>query len=234
MARSGFVSVLGARRLERLEEVAAQSGGVALRLDVTDPESVAGFVAEVDRRFGRIDILVNNAGVALGLTAVDATPDEDWAGMWEANVQGLLRMTRQCLPLMRRAPLGHIVNVGSVSGFVVYEGGAGYTATKWAVRAITRTLRLELLGEPIRVTEIDPGMTRTEFMVTRHRGDAEAAAKTYVDVKPLSADDVAACITFVVTQPAHVNVDEMVITPVQQGAPQRFARDPELTRKLGG
>jgi NADP-dependent 3-hydroxy acid dehydrogenase YdfG len=205
-----------------------------MRLDVTNPESVKAFVAEVDRRFGRVDVLINNAGVALGLTSIDSTPDEYWAGMWEANVQGLLRMTRECLPLMRRTPLGHIVNVGSVSGYEVYAGGAGYTATKWAVRAITRTLRLELLGEPIRVTEIDPGMTQTEFMLSRLKGDAEAAAKVYVGVKPLSADDIASCINFVVTQPAHVNIDEMVITPVQQGAPQQFARDPELARKLGG
>jgi 3-hydroxy acid dehydrogenase/malonic semialdehyde reductase len=234
LARVGFIPVLGARRVDRLAEIAIQPESLALHLDVTDPASVSAFVGSIDQRFGRIDVLVNNAGMAKRATAVDATPDADWAAMWQANVLGLLRMTRECLPLMRRTPLGHIVNVGSVSGFEVYEGGAGYTATKWAVRAITRTLRLELLGEPIRVTEIDPGMTQTEFMLSRLDGDAEETAKTYLGVKPLAAADIAACISFVVTQPAHVNIDEMVITPVQQGAPQRFARDSELARKLGG
>ncbi len=234
LGRSGFSTVLGARRVDRLEKVAAASGGLALELDVTDAASVRQFAAQVQRQFGRIDVLVNNAGLALGLTPVESTPDEFWSGMWEANVQGLLRVTRECLPLLRKAPVGHIVNLGSIAGFEVYKGGAGYAATKWAVRAITRTLRLELSGEPIRVSEIAPGMTQTEFSLVRFQGDEKAANEPYKDVKPLSGDDIATCINFVVTLPAHVNVDEMVIRPVQQAAAHQVARDAGLARRLGG
>jgi NADP-dependent 3-hydroxy acid dehydrogenase YdfG len=230
---AGFTTVLGARRVDLLKQVAEESGGVALQLDVTDTASVKAFAAEVDRRFGRVDVLVNNAGLALGLTPVESTPDKFWEGMWEANVHGLLRVTRECLPLLRKAPFGHIVNLGSIAGFEVYKGGAGYAATKWAVRAITRTLRLELNGEPIRVSEIAPGMTRTEFSLVRFEGDEKAATEPYKDVKPLDGDDIAACIKFVVTLPPHVNIDEMVIRPLQQAASFMVARDPELARKLG-
>ena len=226
LARGGFEVVIGARRADRLEEVARETGAVALALDVRDASSIEAFVDEVGRRFGRIDVLINNAGLALGLTSVDSTPDEFWVGMWETNVLGLLRMTRACLPWIRRAPHGHVVNIGSIAAFENYRGGAGYTASKHAVRSITRTLRLELNGEPIRVSEIDPGMAETEFSLVR-LGDERAARDVYKGVQPLSADDVADVIEFVVTRPPHVDIDEVVIRPVAQAASFMLARKPE-------
>ena len=216
LARAGYRTALGARRRDRLEEVAREANGVALELDVTSAESIGRFTAAVEERFGLCHVLVNNAGVALGLSPVAETPDADWIGMLDANVLGLLRMTRAMLPLVRRAPHGHIVNLGSIAGFEVYRGGAGYTATKHAVRAVTRTLRIELNGEPIRVTEIAPGMVETEFSLVRFRGNQEAAAAVYKGVQPLTAEDVAECILFAVTRPPHVDIDEMVIRPIAQ------------------
>jgi NADP-dependent 3-hydroxy acid dehydrogenase YdfG len=216
LATEGFHTVLGARRQDRLEKVAAEANGMALELDVTDPKSVEHFAAAVAERYGMCHVLVNNAGLALGLSPIDETPDGDWAAMLEVNVLGLLRVTRAMLPLLRKAPTGHIVNLGSIAGFEVYRGGAGYAATKHAVRAISRTLRIELNGEPIRVTEIAPGMVETEFSLVRFRGDEKAASDVYRGVKPLSADDVADCIVFAVTRPPHVDLDEIVIRPTAQ------------------
>jgi NADP-dependent 3-hydroxy acid dehydrogenase YdfG len=223
LAGAGFEVVVGARRMDRLEKLASEIGAVALRLDVQDSGSIKAFVEEIDSRFGRIDLLINNAGVALGLTPVESTPDDYWIGMWETNVLGLLRMTRECLPLIRQAPHGHIVNLGSVAGFENYKGGAGYSATKHAVRAISRTLRLELNGEPIRISEIDPGLAETEFSLVR-LGDEQAAKDVYKGVEPLTADDIADVIEFVVTRPPHVDIDEVVIRPVAQAAVYQVAR----------
>ncbi len=226
LARAGFEVVVGARRMQRLEKLAAEVGALALPLDVRDASSIKAFVEEIGGRLGRIDILVNNAGVALGLTPVESTPDDYWIGMLETNVLGLLRMTRECLPLIRKAPHGHIVNVGSIASFENYKGGAGYSASKHAVRAISRTLRLELNGEPIRVSEIDPGMSETEFSLVR-LGDEQAAKAVYKGVEPLTADDVADVIEFVVTRPPHVDIDEVVIRPVAQAAAYQVARKAE-------
>jgi NADP-dependent 3-hydroxy acid dehydrogenase YdfG len=209
--------------MDRLEKLAADIHAFALPLDVRDAGSIKNFVEEVGSRFGRIDVLVNNAGLALGLTPVDSTPDDDWIGMWETNVLGLLRMTRTCLPLIRRAPHGHIVNIGSIAAFENYKGGAGYAASKHAVRAISRTLRLELNGEPIRISEIDPGMAETEFSLVR-LGDEQAAKDVYRGVDPLTADDIADVIEFVVTRPPHVDIDEVVIRPLAQAASFQVAR----------
>ncbi len=218
LARAGFQVVAGARRQDRLQRLAAETGAVALQLDVRDGASIEGFVAEIERRFGQVDVLVNNAGLALGLSPIAETADGDWIAMWETNVLGLLRMTRACLPLIRRARSGHIVNIGSIASFENYVGGAGYTASKHAVRSITKTLRLELNGEPIRVTEIDPGMTETEFSLVRFRGDQARAAEVYRGVEPLTADDIADIIEFVVTRRPHVNIDEVIVRPIAQAA----------------
>jgi NADP-dependent 3-hydroxy acid dehydrogenase YdfG len=223
LGRLGFQIVVGARRLDRLERVAGEEG-VAMALDVTDDKSIDAFVREVSKKFGRIDVLINNAGGALGMTPIEKAVDEDWIGMWKTNVLGLVWMTRACLPLLRKAKHGHIVNIGSVAGFETYKGGAGYTAAKHAVRAITRTLRLELNGEPIRVTEIEPGMTETEFSLVRFHGDRKAAKAVYDGVKPLSAEDVADCVVFAVTRPPHVDVDEIVVRPVAQATTFMIAR----------
>jgi len=223
LARNGFRVVGGARRVERVRKVVGEAG-VALELDVTDRDSVDAFVREVERRFRRVDLLINNAGGAWGLTPVDQSSDEDWIRMWETNVLGLMYMTRACLPLLRKARHGHIVNMGSIAGFETYKGGAGYTAVKHAVRAISRTLRLELNGEPIRVTEIAPGLVETDFSVVRFHGDRAAAKAVYAGIKPLVAGEIADCILFAVTRPPHVDIDEMVIRPVAQATSYQVAR----------
>ncbi len=197
---------------------------------MTDKKSVEAFVREVTKRFGRIDVLVNNAGGALGLGPIESADDDDWIGMWRTNVLGLMWMTRACLPLLRKARHGHVVNIGSIAGFETYKGGAGYTAAKHAVRAITRTLRLELNGEPIRVTEINPGLVETEFSVVRFHGDRKAAKAVYEGLKPLSAEDVADCVVFAVTRPPHVDIDEIVVRPVAQATAQVVARKPKPGR----
>jgi len=228
LGHHGYRIVVGARRVERLARVAGE-GGLALRLDVTDEQSVDDFVREVGKRFGRIDVLVNNAGGALGLNAVADAVDDEWIGMWKTNVLGLMWMTRACLPLLRKARHGHIVNIGSIAGFETYKGGAGYTAVKHAVRAITKTLRLELNGEPIRVTEIAPGLVETEFSLVRFHGDRKAARVPYEGIKPLTPDDIADCIVFAVTRPAHVDIDEIVVRPVAQANVVTVARKAKKT-----
>jgi NADP-dependent 3-hydroxy acid dehydrogenase YdfG len=225
LAGAGFQVVAGARRGDRLRELAEEVGATTLTLDVTDPGSIAAFAAAVGERHGRADVLVNNAGVALGLDPVADGRDQDWAGMLDTNVLGLLRMTRAMLPLLRAAPHAHIVNLGSIAGFEVYPGGAGYTASKHAVRAITGTLRLELVGEPIRVTEIAPGMVETEFSLVRFEGDQGRADGVYRGMQPLTADDVADCIVWAVTRPPHVDVDLLVVRPVAQASATVVARD---------
>ena len=226
LGRRGFQIVVGARRVDRLQRVAGEEG-VAIALDVTDKMSIDAFVREVGAKFGRIDVLVNNAGGALGLSPIEKADDDDWIGMWKVNVLGLMWMTRACLPLLRKAKHGHVVNIGSIAGFETYKGGAGYTAAKRAVRAITRTLRLELNGEPIRVTEIDPGLVETEFSVVRFHGDRKAAKAVYEGLKPLSADDIAECVIFAVTRPPHMDIDEIVVRPVAQATTWMVARKPK-------
>jgi 3-hydroxy acid dehydrogenase/malonic semialdehyde reductase len=223
LGRRGYQIVAGARRLARVRRVVGDLG-VALPLDVTDQESIDTFVGEVSKKFGRMDVLVNNAGLALGLSQIAEARDEDWIEMWEVNVLGLMRMTRSSLPLLRKAKHGHIVNLGSIAGFETYKGGGGYTASKHGVRAMSRTMRLELNGEPIRVTEISPGMVETEFSTVRFHGDRKAAKAVYQGIKPLVAEDIADCIVFAVTRPPHVDIDEIVIRPVAQAASWLVAR----------
>jgi len=221
---AGFSVVLGARREDRLMAVARELGGRGLPLDVRDLASIDAFTAAVAAEYGEVEVLVNNAGLAAGLQPLADGNDDDWVQMMETNVLGLLRVTRAMLPLLRRAPRAHIVNLGSVAGFEVYPGGVGYTASKHAVRAITKTLRLELMGEPIRVTEIEPGMVETEFSLVRFKGDRERASNVYQGMQPLTGADVADCIVWVVTRPPHVNVDEMVVRPIAQATARDVAR----------
>jgi len=225
LTKNGYTVIGGARRIDRVRRAVGE-GGVAIELDVTDEKSVDRFVAEVRKRFGRVDVLVNNAGGALGLEPLEKAKDEDWIGMWQVNVLGLMFMTRALLPLLRKARTGHIVNVGSIAGFETYKGGAGYTAVKHAVRAISRTLRLELNGEPIRVTEVAPGLVETEFSIVRFKGDRSAAKAVYAGLKPLTAEDVAECILFAVSRPAHVDIDEIVVRPVAQATTFQVTRKP--------
>ena len=223
LAKRGYAVAGGARRVDRVRRAVGPSG-LALELDVTEKDSVDRFLGEVRKRYGRVDVLVNNAGGALGLSPVAESNDDDWTGMWKVNVFGLMLMTRACLPLLRKARFGHIVNIGSIAGFETYKGGAGYTSVKHAVRAISRTLRLELNGEPIRVTEIAPGLVETEFSIVRFKGDRNAANAVYAGLKPLTAEDVAECVVFAVTRPAHVDIDEIVVRPVAQATTFQVSR----------
>ncbi len=217
---AGFALALGARRMDKLRQVGEPLGARCLPLDVTDATSVREFCSAIQQ----VNVLVNNAGGALGLDPVSAANDEDWERMYDANVLGLMRMTRELLPKLEASGAGHIVNVGSIAGREVYPGGAGYNAVKFAVRAITQVLRLELVGKPIRVTEVAPGMVETEFSEVRFKGDKERAAKVYAGLKPLIAEDVADCIQWAVTRPPHVNIDEMVVKPLAQASATVAAR----------
>jgi NADP-dependent 3-hydroxy acid dehydrogenase YdfG len=223
LAALGFEVVVGARRVRRLEALAAEVGGRARGLDVTDPASVEAFVGEV----GPCRVLVNNAGGAKGREAIADADEDAWRWMYEVNVLGTMRMTRALLPHLERSGGGHIVIIGSVAGFEVYEGGAGYTAAKHAERALARTLRLELLGRPVRVTDVSPGLVETEFSQVRFGGDAEKAAAVYRGMTPLRAEDVADCVAWAVTRPAHVNVDEIVVRPLDQASATLVHRRPE-------
>jgi len=214
LAADGYQVVLGARRLERLHELAEEIGAEPLPLDVTDQESVAAFVAAVPD----CAVLVNNAGGALGLDPVATGDEEQWRTMYEANVLGTMRMTRALLPRLIGSGDGHVFGVTSIAAFEPYRGGAGYNAAKHAQRATLRALRLELLGEPVRVTEVAPGMVETEFSLVRLGGDAEAAARVYRGMTPLRAEDVAECIRWAASLPPHVNVDEIVVRPRDQAS----------------
>jgi NADP-dependent 3-hydroxy acid dehydrogenase YdfG len=222
LAADGFEVVVGARRIERLRELALETGGRALPLDVADPAAVTAFAAAVPR----CDVLVNNAGGALGLAPVGASDEEHWQQMYEANVMGTMRMTRALLPALIASGDGHIVGVTSIAAFESYRGGAGYTGVKHAQRSLLRALRLELLGEPVRVTEVAPGMVETEFSLVRFDGDEEAASRVYEGMTPLSAADVAECIRWALAQPEHVNIDEIVVRPRDQASATEVDRRP--------
>ena len=217
LAHAGVRVAGGARRVHRLETE------IALPLDVTDPGSCAGFVSEAVDRLGGLDVLVNNAGLALGRAPFDASSEEDEATVFGVNVVGLVRMTRLCLPHF--GDWGHIVNIGSVAGRVAYEGGATYVSAKFAERGFTYALREDLLGRPIRVTTVDPGLVETEFSLVRFKGDAEKAAAVYRGVDAMGPEDVADCILFALTRPWHVNVDEIVVKARNQASGGRILRD---------
>jgi NADP-dependent 3-hydroxy acid dehydrogenase YdfG len=212
LAAEGYRTILGARRLDRLEELAAEIGGEAIALDVTDSASVESFVAGVDA----CDVLVNNAGGALGLEPIAEADEEKWLQMYESNVIGTMRMTRALLPHLIESGDGHVVGITSIAAIEPYRGGAGYNAAKHAQRATLRVLRQELLGRPVRVTEVAPGMVETEFSLVRFAGDEAAAARVYEGMQPLRAEDVAECIRWALAQPPHVNVDEIVVRPRDQ------------------
>jgi NADP-dependent 3-hydroxy acid dehydrogenase YdfG len=222
LAADGYRTILGARRLDRLEALAEEVGGEAVALDVTDP----GSVAELAAGLPSCDVLVNNAGGALGLDPVAEADEDRSRRMYEANVMGSVRMTRALLPSLIASGDGHVVAVTSIAAFEAYRGGAGYIAAKHAQRAVFRTLRLELLGEPVRVTEIAPGMVETEFSLVRFGGDAEAAERVYEGMTPLSGEDVAESIRWALAQPPHVNVDEIVLRPRDQATATEVFRRP--------
>jgi NADP-dependent 3-hydroxy acid dehydrogenase YdfG len=221
LSEEGFDVVLGARRMDQLERVAAESNGRAHSLDVTDSASVEAFASAIEK----VDVLVNNAGMASGLQPIDELEEERVSVMLETNVMGLLRVTWALMAKLEAGGGGHIVNVGSIAGFETYPGGTGYTASKHAVRAISRNMRMDLLGRPIRITEVAPGMVETEFSMVRFDGDTQAANRVYEGMEPLTGADVADCIAWAVTRPPHVNVDEIVVRPVAQATGTMVARD---------
>jgi NADP-dependent 3-hydroxy acid dehydrogenase YdfG len=223
LVADGFEVIAAARREDRLETLAKETGVRPARLDVTDADSVREFAAGLG---DELDVLVNNAGGAFGADPVATGDPDDWQAMFSVNVLGTLRVTQALLPLLSAGPGGSIVNVTSTAAYTNYEGGGGYSAAKHGEHALTETLRLELAGVPVRVIEIQAGMVRTdEFALKRYGGDAEAAAKVYAGVDhPLTADDVAACIALTVGLPLHVNVDQLVVRPLAQAAQHKVFR----------
>ncbi len=213
LTAAGWRVYAGARRLDKLREVTGAAGAEALELDVADDASCTAFVERLPER---VHLLVNNAGVAHGLDSIAQADVDGWRRMYEVNVLGVLRLTRALLPRLVASGDGLVVNIGSIAGFETYRGGGGYTATKHALRALTRTLRVELLGQPVRVTEIAPGMVETEFSVVRFHGDSERADSVYQGMQPLVGDDIAECVVWVAERPPHVNIDEMVVRPRDQ------------------
>ena len=220
LAALGFHVVAVARRADRIERLAAEIGGTAVAADVTDDDAVDSLVG----RLGRVDVLINNAGGARGLQTVAEADLDDWRWMWETNVIGTLRVTRALLPKLIASGDGLIVTVTSTAALEVYDGGAGYTAAKHAEGALHRTLRGELLGKPVRLTEIAPGAVQTEFSLVRFGGDEQRAEKVYAGITALSAQDVAEVIGFVASRPSHVNIDQIVIRPRDQANASRFNR----------
>jgi NADP-dependent 3-hydroxy acid dehydrogenase YdfG len=217
LAREGARVVGGARRVDRI-----QAPVLAQELDVTDPASAERFVRAATDELGGIDLLVNAAGLALGRDLFDESTEEDERTVLETNVNGLIRMTRLCLPHIRDG--GHIVNIGSIAGRQAYEKAAVYVASKFAVRGFTYGLREDLLGRPIRITTVDAGLVNTEFSRVRFRGDEETARKVYEGVEAITPDEIADCILFAVTRPPHVNVDELVVKALAQSSGGRIVR----------
>lgn len=212
LAAEGFETISAARRLDRCERLAEQVDGRAVELDVTDPDSVARLADEIER----LDVIVHSAGGALGLETIADADERRWREMYESNVLGMVRVTKTLLPALQAGADPRIVILGSVAGIETYQGGGGYTAAKHAAHAVAQTLRLELLADGIRITEIAPGLVETEFSLVRFDGDAERAADVYRGLKPLDAEDVAELIAFCVTRPAHVDVDYVAIKPTAQ------------------
>jgi len=216
LREAGAKVAVGARRTDRLE------GDVKLELDVTDPASCERFVDEAVKELGGIDILVNGAGLGLGREPFWDSSEDDEETVLETNVHGLIRMTRLCLPHIRDG--GHIVNLGSIAGRQAYENGAVYVTSKFAVRGFTYALREDLLGRPIRLTTVDPGLVETEFSKVRFRGDEAKAKAVYEGVDALTPDDIAECVLFAVTRPLRVNIDEIVVKALAQSSGARIVR----------
>lgn len=218
-ARAGDRVILAARRVERLEALANEIGSErahVVALDVADRAAIARELSRLPPAFAEIDVLVNNAGLALGLEPAYQASLEDWDTMIDVNVRGLVHVTRAVLPGMVERDRGHVINVGSVAGTYPYPGGNVYGGTKAFVAQFSLNLRADLLGKQVRVTDVEPGMTETEFSLVRYKGDADRAARTYEGVKALSGDDVAEIIHWVASQPPHVNVNRIEVMPTMQ------------------
>ncbi len=223
-AAEGARVLMCARRLERIEKLAAAlsrehgAAAHAFRLDVRDRAAVDAAVAGLPEDWRPIEVLINNAGLSRGMDKLPAGLVEDWEEMIDANVKGLLYVSRAVVPGMVERGRGHIINIGSIAGRETYPGGNVYCATKFAVKALSNAMRLDLNGTPLRVSEIAPGMVETEFSLVRFHGDAERAAKVYQGLRPLGPDDVADAVVWCATRPLHVDVSEVVIMPTAQAS----------------
>ena len=220
LASQGWDVVVGARRVDRLEELAAEIGGTAQFLDVTDANSVTEFCSQVQE----CHLLVNSAGGALGMSSIVEAEDAEWLRMFEMNVMSTLRMTRELLPKLIASGDGQVITIGSIASREAYRGGGGYNAAKHAVAALTRVLRIEMLGLPVRVSEIDPGMVETEFSVVRFGGDQERADSVYAGMTPLTAEDIAETVAWIASRPSHVNIDQVLMMPRDQSSAQSVHR----------
>jgi NADP-dependent 3-hydroxy acid dehydrogenase YdfG len=226
LVAEGFHVVAAARRRDRLEALVAEIGdATAVECDITDDASVAHLAAVVAGLDGPLVMLVNNAGGARGMDPVESGSVDDWKWMYETNVLGTLRVTQALLPALEAGGMGTIVTIGSTAAFTVYEGGGGYTAAKHAQNALVGTLRLEIVGKPVRVVQIDPGMVRTDEFSLNRLGDPEKADAIYDGVpNPLTAGDIADCVAWCATRPHHVNVDRLVVRPLAQAAQHKVYR----------
>ncbi len=230
-AAEGARLLLAARRASKLAEVASAAlakgaaGVHSIDLDVRDYRAVQNAIDSLPPEWAEIDVLVNNAGLSRGLDKLYMGRIDDWEEMIDTNVKGLLYVTRAVVPGMVVRGRGHVINLGSTAGEITYPGGAVYCATKAAERSINDGLRQDVLGTPVRVTSVDPGMVETDFSLVRFRGDRERAAKVYKGVKPLTPQDVAETILWVASRPAHVNIARVLLTPVQQANSLLFHRE---------
>jgi len=231
-AEAGARLILAARRLERLEEIAAtlktQFGTetLLLQLDVGDRPKVKATLGALPEAWAAVDILINNAGLSRGLDKLHEGEVQDWEEMIDTNVKGLLYVTRAILPGMVQRDRGHVINIGSIAGHQPYPGGNVYCATKAAVKSLTECIKLDLLGTAVRITSVDPGMVETEFSEVRFHGDGDRARKVYQGLTPLTADDVADVVLYCATRPAHVNINDVILMPVDQASTTMTHRRP--------
>lgn len=222
LAANGYRLILAARRIDRLTSLSQQlfqtynTDVYTLALDVRYRDQVAEAVASLPEEWRKIDVLVNNAGLASGLSSIEAGDMDDWDVMIDTNVKGLLYVTRTVLPLMTEQSYGHIINIGSIAGKEVYANGNVYCATKHAVDALNKSMRIDLAKYPIKVTSVNPGAVETEFSIVRFHGDTERAKKVYEGFENLLASDIAEAVWFALSRPAHVNINELVIMPTAQ------------------
>ena len=231
-ASLGARLLMAARRLDRLEKIAGEikkdfsADSYSFGLDVRDQPAVERALAELPKEWRAIEVLVNNAGLSRGLDRLHEGKIDDWEEMIDTNIKGLLYISRAVIPGMLERGSGHVINIGSIAGHELYPGGNVYCATKFAVNAISRGLRLDLVGTPVRVSSVDPGMVETEFSLVRFRGDAQRAGKVYQGFVPLTPDDIADAVVFCATRPQHVNVSEMIVMPTAQASTMLAHRKP--------
>ncbi len=221
-AKEGVNLIISARRFARIKTIAddiSEKYGVKvlpLELDVTQRDSVRKIVNELPEQFVNIDILINNAGLGRGLNKIHEDDPKGWDEMIDTNIKGLLNVTRYVVPKMVERGSGHVINIGSIAGHEAYGGGAVYCATKHSVKAITESMRIDLIDKGVRVSTVDPGMVETEFSIVRFYGDEEKAKKVYEGIKPLTGDDIAEAVLFCATRPSHANINEIIIMPSVQ------------------